>query len=103
MLDLLLLTILAGILVGGGGFLLIGVLEWLGWESHHETKRVWNFLWITVTYTIALELLHLDIFVGGRRSLEYAIFLAFVTSITAGAIMYIRTGRLLPPLEDDGN
>lgn len=85
--DLILLSFVAGLGVGSGGFVLITICRTLDRKLHPETAQIWVFLWLSISFTLTLMILNLDVFVAGLWALFYIAFVTvgIIVSYLAGA------------------
>lgn len=88
--DLLAFSFVAGLGVGSGAFVLLSLLRVVGRDLHPETAQTWVFLWVSVSFTVALVVLDLDIFVRGRWDLLYVVIIAIGASGS-----YLISGRVV--------
>ncbi len=79
--DLMLYSVLSGVLVGGGGFVLVSVFALASGGIHPETAQVWNLLWIALSFTGVLAVLGIDVFVGGPGDFLYVLLVGFGATV----------------------
>lgn len=83
-------SLVAGLGVGSGGFVLLRLVRLAGQQLHPETAQIWVLLWMSVSFTSVLEALNLDIFVGGLSDV------VSVSLIVLGAgLSYLLSGRII--------
>jgi hypothetical protein len=85
-------SVFAGIVVGGGGFAVLGLLSIIGRTLHPDTRQVYLYLWVALTFTFSLEILNIDIFIGGYLELLHISLISMSTVVSATVSLSLSDG-----------